>query len=218
MQSDWCQQGSEGECQVGLASGIIPDSQLNLCIATLSAGCESDLTSDPSLKSGRTVYDAKAGACCIKQLVGMPYLTLVGVVNNRVNSACNQTLKGTVAVGKACYGYGECAGTALCDLTTCPGTCKPSAPMGSSCSLSNNVCAPKLECVAGTCQARLCLNSPCGKSTDPRCADGLTCMGTDTKTCQPPPKLGEACDQTTVACDLYRAAKWAKCARARRSR
>jgi hypothetical protein len=106
--------------------------------------------------------------------------------------------------GEGCTSSFDCKGLLACR----GGRCQRRIPLGDACHDSADGCEGFFsECYAGTCTASRLLeeHAACGSSPDgpPRdCAGGTVCFFDTTRTCERPPRVGDAClDTKGPLCD-----------------
>ncbi len=142
-------------------------------------------------RDGRTVLDNAGASNCLNMLNGsceaFDYLSCLAV-------------RGTVTLNSPCYGSGECEPSLSCALTTCPGTCQPRTPIGSTSTTG--------ECVAGgylygtTCQAYVPVGQACtavSPQTSPRqCISTAFCSSTGI--CTTKRSAGQSCSNNSTQC------------------
>jgi len=128
--------------------------------------------------SGKIKYDGTRAQACFDAVVAG------GCNDGSEPAACTELLDGTVAVGGDCSSNLECKGadTYCASNGTCPGRCAARENSGGPCS-TNDDCQAGLRCDRESEPAR-CFEPAgsgdrCEGATEPRCAEGLFCLGAE---------------------------------------
>jgi hypothetical protein len=177
-----------------------------------------------AISAGKIHYDGAQAQDCVTQTSQLSCDTTAHDAHV-TPAACDQMFAGTVAGGTSCSLDEECA-SGTCDLpASCPdfgccvGSCRPTqaaAGPGGSCARITD-CKSGLVCGGDdTCHTPGAMGATC--AIDRECTDNLACVGGSASTagtCQPLPKLGEACpffrcadanlrcDSTTTRCVAF---------------
>jgi hypothetical protein len=125
-----------------------------------------------SIEQGRVVYDDSQLQACLDGVAAMG----CAIATDSFPTACEETIKGTIAVGAACKIDSDCEGTAFCQMTGCPSLCAALLDEGSACHRDED-CGDGLVCDAGTCTAPAQVGDACAGTSGKTCALGLNCWG-----------------------------------------
>ncbi len=158
---------------------------------------------EQSIQAGRVIYDESMLGACAEGLAAMG----CAIATDTFPAACEETIKGTVAIGEACKIDSDCEGAAFCQMTGCPSLCASLLEEGDSCHRTED-CGDGLLCEAGECARPARANEPCKGPTGKSCALGLNCWGaTDVAagTCHTNAETlardeGEVCEPGGVLC------------------
>ncbi len=201
---------SDAICRYYVRCSVAPDD------ATCRASLESDVAVSLSqlsdaINAGRAKYHADKADACFKVIGGQSCSTqaLSGMATQ---TACENVVEGTIAVGGACLISGECVSQSClkekCSEACCMGVCgekKAKQGEGGPCQSSSDCVAGGFYCSRtgtgpGVCRARVAVGQPCPDTSG--CVQGAFCAGTSPtmRTCQSYPKDGESCAMWPV-CD-----------------
>lgn len=146
------------------------------CLRTYAPAAAEALASLPhAIDTGRVKYHPTKVKQCLDEVAGGDCSTLAA----RESATCQAAIEGTIAEGGECELDVECAGDQYCKVDgACPGTCEPYEQAGGSCLEDGNcasglICGDNARCVAPAEQGEPC------QQGEPKCADGLLCLGED---------------------------------------
>jgi hypothetical protein len=154
------------------------------CVKTYKVACVDDLSANGSKRTADQVE-----SCAVAR----SRLTCDDILISATRPP-ECTVTGTLPAGAPCGADAQCM-SAQCAITlgeAC-GTCHPSAPAGTPCSVRSD-CDRGMNCIAGMCAARIPLGGHCDTSN--RCMGVLHCSGltSGAGTCARPLGQGARCD------------------------
>jgi len=129
-----------------------------------------------SVADGRIEFDRSRMAACIAAITAQS----CDVQSQRRPAACEEAIKGKVALGADCVISEDCSGSSsFCEAnSTCPGTCKALLNSAAPCTASEQ-CANGLVCATVSsvrqCVAPTMVGGDCGLDSTPLCKLGNTC-------------------------------------------
>lgn len=104
--------------------------------------------------------------------------------------ACPGVLRGLMGEDEPCLADAECGPRLHCELSGCPGKCRPYYQLGEPCTFEDEQCALPYAgiCLHGTCRVPLGAGAPCGDDLD--CLRDLTCDPNQHVCVEPPAHPG----------------------------
>ena len=159
-----------------------------------------------AVAAGTVSYDGAAFGCCLADIDALSCDELSDQRVLRESPHCRQSFV-PAKRGQACRDSLECVDGEYCDLTGCPGTCRPRASSDAPCTAADS-CVTGATCQNGICRGHECPGAACDMalgSTQPTvCAIDTSCHRAElaaSKTCAKAPAEGQYCDRTTLSCD-----------------
>ena len=123
---------------------------------------------------GTLVYDPARVPACMDAIAAGGCDALAGGL---LPTACEDALRGTIALGGACDIDAECVDDAACvQNTACPGTCTARGGPGHGCT-RNDECQRGFVCDSTVCTAPPTEGQACQGPSAPDCRIGLICVG-----------------------------------------
>lgn len=174
--TDYCNAALRAQYDYFVRCGSYTRAAADALIAGSTAACA---TVPDIFNSGRAQFNAAGAQACVTE-----FQTLA-CTRGPTSSGCEGAITGLVANGGTCYSYQECVTGHWCDTeSSCPGSCKPSVPVGQPSSTMYGT-----DCVAGAyrygpnCAARVALGMSCspqgGVTTTRACVPGARCSAAE---------------------------------------
>lgn len=144
------------------------------CEARFAAGFEQQdfATLHDSVRRGRVEVHADRLEQCYEDTRALG----CAIQTERLPSACQEALKGSVAEGATCSIGADCAGDTYCPTTECPRVCTARGAESAGC-VRDEECVAGLICVKGQCAAPADLTQACAGTSSGVCALGASCVG-----------------------------------------
>lgn len=136
-----------------------------------------------SIDAKRVTLDSTKMDACVSGTKAMG----CAIQTDNLPAACEDAIKGSVALGEECVIDADCEGTAFCRLeASCPSVCSALLVKDDECT-KDGECGDKLACLNGKCTELAGDGDACEGSTGTECAFGFACWDAD----DDPPKAGE---------------------------